>query len=141
MSKSHTLKRKSFVPRDMTIQKRKIAETLFSRRAHRVRREKRVTRKNIDWIAVSRGTNVLALRNTFHSVYQLQGSAAAEHPKRYVWCLRSFCQLVPRRSADGDSPRPCKAGRKRLAPQKGQARAERVKRPAPLHARLGWTIP
>ena len=42
--------------------------------------KKNVTRKNIDWIAISRGTNVLALRNTFHSVYQLQGSAAAEHP-------------------------------------------------------------
>ena len=141
MSKSHTLKQKSFVTRDMTIQKRKISETFFSVEHFGFDGKKNVTRKNIDWIAISRVTNVLALRNTFHSVYQLQGSAAAEHPKRYVWCLRSFCQLVPRRSADGDSPRPCKAGRKRLAPQKGQARAERVKRPAPLHARLGWTIP
>ena len=46
--------------------------------------EKKVTRKNIDWIAISRVTNVLALRNTFHSVYQLQGSAAAEHPTKGV---------------------------------------------------------
>ena len=64
----------------MTIQKGKIYERFFSRRVHRVRREKNVTRKNIHWIAVSRVTNVPALRNTFHSVYQLQGSAAAEHP-------------------------------------------------------------
>ena len=45
MAKSHTLKRKSFGPRDMTIQNRKISETFFSRRAHRARREKMLHKK------------------------------------------------------------------------------------------------
>ena len=64
----------------MTIQKRKFSETLFFSVEHIGFDGEKVTRKNIDWIAMSRGTNVLALHNTFHSVYQLHGSAAAEHP-------------------------------------------------------------
>ena len=42
--------------------------------------KKRVAQNFIHWIAISRVTNVLAERNSYHSVYKLQGAAAAEHP-------------------------------------------------------------
>ena len=101
MSKSHTLKRKSFVTRDMTIQKGKISETLFfPSNTSGSMEKKRVTRKNIDWIAISRVTNVLALRNTFHSVYQLQGSAAAEHPTPAVLRRSGILVISQRRSME-----------------------------------------
>ena len=80
MSKSQILKYKTFVTRDMAIQWIKILETFFFHATWGVAWKKKVSRIFIHWIAVSRVTNVLAERNSFHSVIQLQGSVGAEHP-------------------------------------------------------------
>ena len=50
-------------------------------------RKKNLSDKNIHSTPRSHSHKIFVLRNTFYSVYQLQGSAAAEHPKSGAVCV------------------------------------------------------